>query len=78
MLEDKFAIDNAEVKGPRERLFGRREMNWIGCNSATDIELPGAASDPAGWSIFAQFESRPTNRSIFRLIFTRSLWTWAE
>ena len=26
----------------RERLFGAWEMNWVGYNSATDIELPGA------------------------------------
>ena len=25
----------------RDRLFGAWEMNWVGYNSATDIELPG-------------------------------------
>jgi transglutaminase-like putative cysteine protease len=42
VLEGKLSIDNPEVKALRERLFGSWEMNWVGYNSATDIELPGA------------------------------------
>jgi transglutaminase-like putative cysteine protease len=42
VLEGKLSIDSAEVKALRERLFGSWEMNWVGYNSATDIELPGA------------------------------------
>jgi transglutaminase-like putative cysteine protease len=44
VLEKKLAVDSAEVHELRERLFGNWEMNWVGYNSATDIELPGAAS----------------------------------
>jgi transglutaminase-like putative cysteine protease len=42
VLEQKLAVDSAEVRELRERLFGSWEMNWVGYNSATDIELPGA------------------------------------
>jgi len=42
VLEQKLAVDSPAVRGLRERLFGQWEMNWIGYNSATDIELPGA------------------------------------
>jgi transglutaminase-like putative cysteine protease len=42
VLEGKLSIDSPEVKALRERLFGNWEMNWVGYNSATDIELPGA------------------------------------
>jgi transglutaminase-like putative cysteine protease len=43
ILEQKLAVDSVEVRQLRERLFGSWEMNWVGYNSATDIELPGAA-----------------------------------
>ncbi len=42
VLEEKLPIDSADVRELRDRLFGQWEMNWIGYNSATDIELPGA------------------------------------
>ncbi len=42
VLEQKLAAESPEVRGLRERLFGSWEMNWVGYNSATDIELPGA------------------------------------
>ena len=42
VLEQKLPVDSAEVRELRERLFGNWEMNWVGYNSATDIELPGA------------------------------------
>lgn len=42
VLEQKLAIDSADVRMLRERLFGSWEMNWIGYNSATGIALPGA------------------------------------
>lgn len=42
ILEEKLAIDSPEVRALRDRLFGQWEMNWIGYNSANDIELPGA------------------------------------
>jgi len=42
MLESKLSIDSPEVKALRERLFGNWEMNWVGYNSGTDIDLPGA------------------------------------
>ena len=42
VLEQKLALDSPEVRALRERLFGNWEMNWVGYNSATDIELPGA------------------------------------
>lgn len=41
VLEQKLAVDRPEVRELRERLFGSWEMNWVGYNSATDIELPG-------------------------------------
>jgi transglutaminase-like putative cysteine protease len=44
VLEGKLAIDSPEVKALRARLFGFWEMNWVGYNSATDIELPGAGN----------------------------------
>ena len=42
-LNAVLAIDDPEVRALRERLFGNWEMNWVGYNSATDVELPGAA-----------------------------------
>ena len=41
MLAEKLAPDSPEIRALRDRLFGRWEMNWVGYNSATDIELPG-------------------------------------
>jgi transglutaminase-like putative cysteine protease len=43
VLEQKLAVDSEEVRKLRERLFGSWEMNWVGYNSATDIELPRAS-----------------------------------
>ena len=40
-LEQKLGRDSIEVKTMRDRLFGSWEMNWIGYNSGTDIQLPG-------------------------------------
>jgi transglutaminase-like putative cysteine protease len=42
ILEQKLTLNSPEVQALRGRLFGTWEMNWIGYNSATDIELPGA------------------------------------
>jgi transglutaminase-like putative cysteine protease len=42
VLEQKLPLDSPEVRALRERLFGSWEMNWVGYNSATDVELPGA------------------------------------
>ena len=42
VLEAKVALDSPEGHALRERMFGAWEMNWIGYNSATDIELPGS------------------------------------
>ncbi len=42
VLEQKLAVDSHEARALRDRLFGTWEMNWVGYNSATDIELPGA------------------------------------
>ncbi len=42
VLEGKVALDSPEGRALRERMFGQWEMNWVGYNSATDIELPGA------------------------------------
>ena len=44
VLEQKLPLDSPEIRALRDRLFGYWEMNWIGYNSATDIELPGAGS----------------------------------
>ncbi|MGE0419207.1 MAG: transglutaminase-like domain-containing protein [Acetobacteraceae bacterium] len=44
VLEQKLPLDSPQVAALRERLFGRWEMNWIGYNSATGIELPGATA----------------------------------
>ena len=41
MLAEKLSLDSAEVRVLSDRLFGHWEMNWVGYNSATDIELPG-------------------------------------
>ena len=40
ILEQQLATDSELVRGLRDRLFGHWEMNWVGYNSATDIELP--------------------------------------
>jgi transglutaminase-like putative cysteine protease len=45
VLEQKLPLDHPDVIALRERLFGNWEMNWIGYNSATDVELPGAGQD---------------------------------
>ena len=42
VLEQNLPVDSPEVQALRAYLFGNWEMNWIGYNSATDIELPGA------------------------------------
>jgi len=44
VLEGKLSIDSPEVKTLRDHLFGHWEMNWVGYNSATNIELPGAGN----------------------------------
>ena len=47
VLTDKLSLDSPEGRALRDRLFGNWEMNWVGYNSATDIELPGGgASKP--------------------------------
>lgn len=43
VLEQKLAIDSPAIQALRERLFGHWEMNWVGYNSATGMELPGAS-----------------------------------
>jgi transglutaminase-like putative cysteine protease len=45
VLEQKLPLEHPDVASLRERLFGTWEMNWIGYNSATDIELPGAGAE---------------------------------
>jgi transglutaminase-like putative cysteine protease len=45
VLEQKLPLEHPDVAALRERLFGNWEMNWIGYNSATDIELPGAGTE---------------------------------
>lgn len=42
ILDHRLALDSAEIRDLREKLFGGWEMNWVGYNSATDIVLPGA------------------------------------
>ena len=42
ILEQKLATNSDAVRALREQLFGHWEMNWVGYNSATDIELPDA------------------------------------
>ena len=42
VLEQKVTLDSPEGHALRERLFGSWEMNWVGYNSATDMELPGS------------------------------------
>ena len=41
VLEQNVALESNLIRGLRERMFGHWEMNWIGYNSATDVELPG-------------------------------------
>lgn len=40
ILEQGLTADGELVRSLRERLFGHWEMNWVGYNYATDIELP--------------------------------------
>ncbi len=44
ILEQHLEADSGLVRDLRERLFGHWEMNWIGYNSATDLELPDAGT----------------------------------
>ena len=48
-LEEKLALGSPDGVALRERLFGSWEMNWIGYNSATDINLSDklASAKPA-------------------------------
>jgi transglutaminase-like putative cysteine protease len=50
VLEQKLALNHPDVAALRERLFGGWEMNWIGYNSATDIELPGAGGEKSNFA----------------------------
>jgi transglutaminase-like putative cysteine protease len=50
VLEQKIPLEHPDVATLRERLFGGWEMNWIGYNSATDIELPGAGRDKSNFA----------------------------
>ena len=50
VLEQKMTLDSPEVRALRERLFGNWEMNWIGYNSANDIELPGSGWERSNFS----------------------------
>ena len=47
VLDGHAAVDSPLVKAERERLFGSWEMNWAAYNSATDVQLPGAAQRPS-------------------------------
>ena len=42
VLQDKIPLDAGEVRALRDHQFGNWEMNWIGYNSAEEIELPGS------------------------------------
>lgn len=44
ILDHRLALDSAEIRDLREKLFGGWEMNWVGYNSATDIALPEAGA----------------------------------
>ena len=44
ILEQKLEADSGPVRELREHLFGHWEMNWIGYNSATDLELPDSGA----------------------------------
>ena len=48
VLEQKVALDSTEGRALRERMFGVWEMNWVGYNSATDIELARARRQETG------------------------------
>ncbi len=50
VLEQKLPIDHPDVVALRQLLFGNWEMNWIGYNSATDVELPGAGQEKSNFS----------------------------
>ena len=42
ILEQRLAMDSELVRALREQMFGHWEMNWIGYNSANDVELPNS------------------------------------
>jgi transglutaminase-like putative cysteine protease len=50
VLEQKLPPEHPDVLALRERLFGTWEMNWIGYNSATDIELPGSGQEQSNFA----------------------------
>ncbi len=39
-------LDDAYLRGVRERLFGSWEMNWIAFNDSHDVTLPGSRHEP--------------------------------
>jgi hypothetical protein len=45
------------VKKAGGRLFGSWEMNWMACNFAHDVALPGSAGAPVGFLMYPQAES---------------------
>ena len=50
VLEQKLPLQHPDVIALRDHLFGNWEMNWIGYNSATDIELPGAERERSNFA----------------------------
>ena len=49
---EKLAVDSPEARSFRDHQFGSWEMNWVGYNSATDIELPGGMDRKPGFPFF--------------------------
>jgi transglutaminase-like putative cysteine protease len=57
VLEESLPIDSDKVKALRERLFGNREMNWVGFNYARDFTLPGQQDGPIGFLMYPYAET---------------------
>ena len=45
------------VSRARDRFFGSWEMNWMACNYAHDVELPGSAGKPLVYFMYPQAET---------------------
>jgi len=61
ILEEKvgalLALDDAQVKAARAKLFGAWEMNWLAFNTAHDVALPRAAHGTVAFLMYPQCET---------------------
>ena len=56
VLEEKLPLGDSRIVALREHLFGYREMNWVGFNSARNFELALRAGDKLAYFMYAYAE----------------------